>query len=185
MTRNTHIAYIGLGSNLGDRHENVRKALELIGGSNEVVKVSNSYETEPLGSHIENSGPFINAAAKISTSLTPQELLLALLDIEKTLGRPHPRPTGLARTIDLDILLYDALVLDSPAITIPHPRLSKRLFVLTPLCDIAPALVHPVLGLTMRELEKNAPPAHNSSDNLCPCRPLAKDWREEPPFKPG
>jgi len=156
LASDPHIAYIGIGSNKGDRMGNCRRALELLNSEHgmQVGRVSRWHDTEALS----ETGPsgqerFINAVAEVATELSPEELLAALIGIERLLGRPHPRPTGLPRAIDLDILLYDGLVLDSPALTIPHPKLSKRLFVLTPLCDIAPTLVHPVLGFSMRELE--------------------------------
>lgn len=150
-----HTAYIGIGSNLGDRLGNCLLALRMFSehDSIEVRKVSRWYETEAWGDGGPADDPsYLNAAAELDTSLSAQELLAELLDVERRLGRPHPRPKGLPRAIDLDLLLYDELKLNLPGLTLPHPQLSKRLFVLLPLCDIGPALVHPTLGLTIRDL---------------------------------
>ena len=150
-----HAAFIGIGSNQGNRMANCAKALDLLSAEKgiEVVRVSRWYESEavtdtpPFG-----QPPFINAAASISTSLRADELMAVLLRIESKLGRPHPRPKGEQRTIDLDLLLYDDLTLHIDGLDLPHPELPKRLFVLLPLCDIAPDAVHPAIGLTVRDL---------------------------------
>lgn len=150
-----HIAHIGIGSNEGDRRRHCQRALRMLAehGSIAVSKVSRWYETEAWGEGGPlDQPPYLNAAAELATSLGPEELLAELLDVERRFGRSHPRPTGLPRAIDMDLLFYDNLTLDRPGLILPHPRLSKRLFVLLPLCDIAPELVHPALGLAICDL---------------------------------
>lgn len=150
-----HTAYIGLGSNLGKRLANCQSALKLLGRQEgiEVVKVSRWYESDALliGDQLSQP-PYINAAAQLNTSLSPLSLLSVLVSVESSLGRPHSRPKGAPRTIDLDLLLYDDLILDTPGLTIPHPQMAKRLFVLAPMCDIAPQFIHTVTGLSLIHL---------------------------------
>lgn len=151
----SHTAFIGIGSNEGDRLANGQRAIALLSQDEHirVIAASPWYESEAMAGDLPAPHPpYLNAAVCLSTSLAPEELLLALIEIERTLGRPHPRPKGKPRTIDLDLLLYDQLALEQPALRIPHPELHKRLFVLLPLCAIAPEVVHPVSGLTMQEL---------------------------------
>ena len=151
----THTAYIGIGSNLGDRFSYCRGALTLLNQRNgiEVTRVSRWYESDALiGDSPSGQPPYINAAARLNTSLSPESLISVLIAVESSSGRPHPRPKGEPRTIDLDLLLYDDLVLDTPALTIPHPQMTKRMFVLAPMCDIAPQLVHPVIGRSLSQL---------------------------------
>jgi 2-amino-4-hydroxy-6-hydroxymethyldihydropteridine diphosphokinase len=135
------LAYIGLGSNLGDREENLRGALERL---NELgrVRVSSFRETEPVG--VTDQPRFVNAAAELETDLSPQDLLARLLEIERDLGRDRARERRWGpRTIDLDLLLYGDQVLDEPGLTVPHPRLDERRFVLEPLHELAPELSLP------------------------------------------
>ena len=151
-----HQVYIGIGSNLGDRMTNCTRGLALLSAHKEIdlVRVSKWYETEAMeGGAPSGQPPFLNAAVHITTTLLAEELLEALIGIEAALGRPHPREKGLPRAIDLDILLYDDLAIRMEKLTIPHPELPKRLFVLVPLCDIAPDAVHPASGLRIRDLE--------------------------------
>ncbi len=145
------IAYIGLGSNMGDKVGNINKAIAALGkiSGNKVLAVSSFYKTEPVGD-IEQDW-FINAAVKIESGLTPGELLDILLKIEKELGRVRDARWG-PRVIDLDILLYDDLVMDEEGLVIPHPYLQERRFVLAPLAEIAPGLIHPRLKKSMSEL---------------------------------
>ncbi len=145
------IAYIGLGSNMGDKVANLKKSVEVLGQvpGNKVLAVSSFYETEPVGKVDQDW--FINAAVKIETGLTPRELLDILLKIEKELGRVRDARWG-PRIIDLDILLYDDLVMDEEGLVIPHPYLHERRFVLVPLAEIAPGLIHPRLKKSMSEL---------------------------------
>jgi 2-amino-4-hydroxy-6-hydroxymethyldihydropteridine diphosphokinase len=141
--------YIGLGSNLGDRVATLRTAvqrLETLGGVN---AVSSLYETEPVG-YVAQSR-FLNAAVAFETALTPADLLRALLDIERDLGRTRSFADA-PRTLDLDLLLVDNMILDTPDLILPHPRLHERAFVLVPLAEIAPELVHPVSGQTVWEI---------------------------------
>jgi len=141
--------YLGLGSNLGKREENLRNALKSLAGKVEVMKVSSFYETEPQG--YKEQPLFLNAACEITTDLRPREVLALAREIEKRMGR-KPAFRNAPREIDIDILLYDGLKLDTAELTIPHPRLRERAFVLVPLAEIAPGLVEPVTGKSVATL---------------------------------
>ena len=145
-------AYIGLGGNLGDRRAYLDRALAELRGRPgvEVVRVSSVCETAPVGGP-PGQGPYLNAVAELRTDLQPDALLRTLLEVEHGLGRVRTEKDG-PRTLDLDLLLYADVVSDDPALTLPHPRLHERLFVLRPLAEIAPGLVHPVLRRTAAEL---------------------------------
>ena len=137
--------YLGLGSNLGDREKNIAQALELLGERGRVVAVSPLYETDPVGL----TGPlFLNAVCFFLTELGPYELLSFIKVIEARLGR---KP-GLSRLIDIDILIYGEMVMRSESLTIPHPRLAERAFVLVPLAELAPELVVPGRGKKVSQL---------------------------------
>lgn len=140
-------AYIGLGSNLGDRRKNLDDAVRLLSGAPGIgnVKVSSYYETEPVGYEVQ--GLFLNAAASLETTLLPTELLHVCQDIENRLGRIRTVRWG-PRTIDLDILLFGGSIIDIPELEIPHPLMHERAFVLKPLCELAPDVLHPVLKKT-------------------------------------
>lgn len=148
--------WLGLGSNLGDKAGYLRAALERIGEFAEVRRVSSFYETEPVG--YADQDRFLNAAAEVRTALGPREFLLRLQEIEHALGRERRMKNG-PRTIDLDILLWDDLVMDEPGLEVPHPRMSERRFVLEPLSEIAPDVRHPRLKLTAAEMLARLPSA--------------------------
>jgi len=142
--------YIGLGSNLGDRLANIRKAIKLMKEEGiEIIKESSLYETEPVG--YKEQGWFLNSVVKARTQFSPVGLWKRLEKIEKAMGRQREIKWG-PRIIDLDILFYGSKVLDGKQLQIPHPELQKRRFVLLPLEEIAPELVHPVLNKTIREI---------------------------------
>jgi 2-amino-4-hydroxy-6-hydroxymethyldihydropteridine diphosphokinase len=141
--------YLGLGSNLGDRDANLRAALERLGQCVRINRVSSVYETEPL--LVEDQPRFHNLACSGQTSLDPLSLLAALKGIERDLGRV-PGPRYGPRLIDIDILLFDDLILATPELTIPHPAMLERAFALIPLAEIAPSQRHPVARETIEEL---------------------------------
>jgi 2-amino-4-hydroxy-6-hydroxymethyldihydropteridine diphosphokinase len=154
------LAFIGAGSNIGDRLDYLTRAARLLRESNGVLAFESApvYETRPVGP--AGPGNFYNTIFRLKARLSPHALWRRLQEIETALGRPSPRSPGRlgARTIDLDLLLYDDLIVQHEELTIPHPRLHARAFVLVPLCDLAPDLCHPELGLTMRELVAQLPP---------------------------
>jgi 2-amino-4-hydroxy-6-hydroxymethyldihydropteridine diphosphokinase len=138
-------AFVGIGSNLGDREAILRGAVELLAAEDgiEVVAVSELRETAPVGP--VEQGPFLNGAVRVATELPPRELLKRLLAIEQRLGRVRKERFG-PRTIDLDLLVYGEQVIDEPGLTIPHPRVHERRFALDPLAELAPDLVIPGRG---------------------------------------
>ncbi len=147
-----HVAYIALGSNLGDRARALSEAAELLRAAPGILNatVSSLHETEPVGGP-PGQGLYLNAAARIETTLDAPELMRLLLETEHRLGRRRRERWG-PRTLDLDLLLYDDAVIDTPELTVPHPRMHERLFVLEPLAEIAPKARHPVLGQSVTEL---------------------------------
>ena len=145
-----HTAYVALGSNLGDKEANLRRALELLEERGvEVVKTSSFICTEPYG--VTDQPQFLNGVCEVRTSLVPLALLHTLLEIEQEMGRVRLRHWG-ERNIDLDLLLYEDVVLDTEELKLPHPDMQNRDFVLLPLAEIAPELVHPILQKSIEEL---------------------------------
>jgi 2-amino-4-hydroxy-6-hydroxymethyldihydropteridine diphosphokinase len=151
----SRIAAIALGSNLaspwGDREANLREAVRRVGQLGEVRAVSSFHDTAPVGT--TEQPKFLNGAMLLETELGPVELMRALLAIERAMGRDRASvPAKGPRTIDLDLLLLDDLVLDADELTLPHPAMAERRFVLEPLAEIAPAMVDPVSGRTVAEM---------------------------------
>lgn len=144
------IVYLGLGSNLGDRRANLNAAASALPPAAAVLRASSIYETEPWG-YLEQPA-FLNQVLETETSLSPVDLLAALKRLEARLGRQATFLYG-PRLIDLDILLYDQLVLNQSDLVIPHPQLAQRAFILVPLAELVPDLLHPLLGATMAELK--------------------------------
>ncbi len=145
------IVFLGLGSNLGNRKNIIEQAIENIKAFSEIIKVSPLYESSAWGFNSNNE--FINMAIQISTELTAEQLIENILHIEKQLGREQKTTTSYQdRTIDIDILFYGDQILNSENLTIPHPKISERLFVLKPLNDISPNYIHPILNKTISEL---------------------------------
>ncbi len=149
-----HTAYIGLGSNLGDKTLNLTQAISRLQNRSDcqVLKVSSFYETEPLTKNGVEVGWYLNSALKLKTSLSPVSLLGVLLEIEKEMGRPTDREKWTPRIIDLDLLFYNQEIVKTRPLKIPHPELHKRRFVLEPLAEIAPHLLHPVKGVSVEAL---------------------------------
>ncbi len=141
--------YLGLGSNLGDRQANLARALQLLGERLHIERVSSIYETEPVG--YAEQLPFLNAICRAQTELGPMQLLSLVKGIEASLGRVPSFPNA-PRPIDIDIIFYGDLIMEIPDLTIPHPRLEERAFVLIPLLEIAPDLRHPVSGENVKDL---------------------------------
>lgn len=151
-----HSVFIGLGSNLGNRYQLLQEALQLINSEVGNVEITSSFiETEPWG--FVSSFAFLNCVAQVKTNFPPVKLLDHTQDIEYRLGRLHKSYNGMYqdRPIDIDLLLYDDLILRSKRLTLPHPLLHERIFVLESMVEIEPNLIHPLLGLTMQELLSN------------------------------
>ena len=148
------IVYLSLGSNLGDREANLRAAIEKLKEVGKVVAVSSFYETEPV--EVTAQPWFLNCAAKFDTEKMPRQLISSILAIEQSMGRQRKQQKG-PRTIDIDILFFGSSIIDIPSLTVPHPHLHERRFVLEPLVEIAPEVRHPIFKRTVRELRDALP----------------------------
>jgi len=149
------IVYLSLGSNVGDRAANLNAAIERLRTLAEVVAVSSFYETQPV--EFTDQPWFLNCALKLGTEKMPRQLLAGILDVEQQMGRRRTQKKG-PRTIDIDILLFGSSVIDTKGLTVPHPAMHDRRFVLEPLAEIAPEVRHPVFQRTIRELRDALPP---------------------------
>jgi len=144
--------YLGIGSNMGDKEANCRKVIELIDREDgiKVVECSSLYLTDPVGGPPQDR--YLNGVVSIETFLEPGALLSVVKGIENEMGRVKAPGPDMPRVIDIDILMYGDLVIRTPALTVPHPRMHERYFVLKGLAEIAPDAVHPVLGVSVKEL---------------------------------
>lgn len=148
------LVHLSLGSNVGDRAANLNTAVDHLRALGEIVAVSSFYETEPV--EFAAQPWFLNCAVALSTDKTPEETLASILEIEQKLGRRRAQKKG-PRIIDIDILLFGNSIVDDPGLTIPHPAMHERRFVLEPLAEIAPDARHPVLKQTIQELRDTLP----------------------------
>jgi 2-amino-4-hydroxy-6-hydroxymethyldihydropteridine diphosphokinase len=149
-----NLAYLSLGSNIGNRENHLRDAIARLEAVGHIASVSSVYETEPV--EFTDQAWFLNCTVALETTETPAQLMRALLQIEHEMGRQRTQNKG-PRTIDIDILLFNDTIIDSPELTVPHPAMHQRRFVLAPLAEIAPEARHPRLNKTIRELLDELP----------------------------
>jgi 2-amino-4-hydroxy-6-hydroxymethyldihydropteridine diphosphokinase len=153
------IAYLSLGSNLGDRDAHLKTAISRLEALGKVVAVSSFYETEPV--ELAAQPWFLNCAVALDTEKMPRQLLAGVLDVEQQMGRRRVQKKG-PRTIDIDILLFGSSVVETKGLTIPHPAMHERRFVLEPLAEIAPDVRHPALKSAIRELRDALAPGQQA-----------------------
>jgi len=146
--------YLSLGSNVGDRDRNLRKAIRALAGAGQVKAVSSFYETEPVD--FVDQAWFLNCAVAMESVMSPERMMAELLRVERKMGRERIHRKG-PRTLDIDILMFGERIVDSPDLKIPHPAMHRRRFVLAPLAEIAPEARHPVMKKTVRELLAELP----------------------------
>ncbi len=165
-------AYLGLGANVGDRRGTLARAISLLSqrAGTRILRVSSLYETEPVD---VAGGWFFNCVVEIETSLSPQQLLETLSQVEEACGRPRVRGPGEARVVDIDLLLYGSEIIAQPHLHVPHPRMHLRRFVLVPLAELAAGLRHPGLGTGVGDLLEKLPPGPE-------VRTVAADWLSVP-----
>ncbi len=144
-------SYLGISTNIGDLKKNIETATEHLKELGEILEISSHYKTEPVG--YKNQDWFINICLLLETSLTPQELIKETLKIEEKMGRERKIKNG-PRIIDIDILFYEQNTVKFPTLTIPHPFIQERNFVLTPLAEIAPEFIHPILNKSIKQLKE-------------------------------
>jgi 2-amino-4-hydroxy-6-hydroxymethyldihydropteridine diphosphokinase len=146
--------YLSLGSNVGDRQANLQQAIEQMGKIGKVTKQSAFYETEPM--EVADQPWFLNCAVELDTELMPKQFISAVLDIERAMGRKRSKKKG-PRTIDMDVLLFGKSIIEMKGLTVPHPAMHLRRFVLEPMVEIAPEVRHPIFKRSMRELRDALP----------------------------
>jgi 2-amino-4-hydroxy-6-hydroxymethyldihydropteridine diphosphokinase len=151
--------YLSLGSNRGNREQQLQKAIEMLGKAGRITIASSRFETQPWRMNDETN--FINQAVLIETELSAQQMMEHIISIEESMGRVRGNSGYEPRTIDIDILFFNNSIINSPTLTIPHPHISDRRFVLEPLFEIAPNYIHPVLKATVKQLLATCPDNHS------------------------